>query len=114
MNSSIDAFGQRSYDEEDPLISAERLDGASFSTNPARLQSNQKSEATGLSDAQMQDSSDIDIGAKTTQGKREEVEDRLQKEGHEALSEIRKELEERTGFATYEAYLDSLRRDPCT
>ena len=112
MDSSIDALRQRTYDEEDPPISAERLDSASCSSSPARLQSNQRSETPVLSDAQMQNRSEVDIEVKSTAGKRAEVEGQQQKEGQEELSEIRKELEERTGFASYKAYLEALSCDP--
>ena len=50
MDSSMDALQKRTYDEEEPPISAERLDGASFSTSPARLPSSQRSETPVLSD----------------------------------------------------------------
>ena len=112
MDSSIDALRQRTYDEEGPPISAERLESASCASSPARLQSNHRSEKPMLSDAQMQNTSEVDIEVKSTEGKREEVESQQQKEGQEALSEIRKELEERTGFATYKAYLEALSCDP--
>ena len=112
MDSSIDAPGKCTYDEEECPISAARLDGASFPASLARLPSNQRSETPALSNAQMQDSSDIDIGVESTEGNREEEEGQQQKGGHEGLSEIRKELEERTGFASYKAYLESLSCDP--
>lgn len=112
MDSSIDALGQRTYDEEEPPISAEGLDGASFSTSPASLQSNQRSGTPVLSDARMQDSSDVDFEGKSTERDREEVEDQQQRKGRDALSKVRKELEKKTGFASYKAYLEALCCDP--
>ena len=112
MSSSIEATGQRTYDEEESPISAEHLDGASLSTSAARLPSNQRSETPVLSDVQMQNTSKIEIEGKSTEREREEVEGQQQKERHEDLSEIRKKLEERTGFASYKAYLESLSCDP--
>ena len=112
MNSSIDASRQRTYDEEETPISAERLDGASFSISPARLPSTQRSETPVISDVQMHNTSKIHIEGNSTEREREKVEGQQQKKGQEELSEIRKELEDRTGFASYEAYLEALCCDP--
>ena len=112
MDSSTNTLRHRAHDEEDLHLSAERLDCASCSTSPARLQSTQRSETPVLSDVQRQSTREINIEVKSTEGRREEVERQQQKEGQEELSEIRKELEERTGFASYKAYLESLCRDP--
>lgn len=100
------------YDQGNLSTSAERLDPASFSSRPARLQRNQRSEPLVLSNAQMQSTSEIDIEVKSTEREREEVEGQQQKEGQEALFEIRKRLEDTTSFGSYEAYLKSLDRDP--
>ena len=112
MTSSVETRRQHIYDELDHFISAERLDSASFSSSPARLQSNQPSETPVLSDVQSQNTSEVDNEVKSTEGKSEEVEGQQQKEGQEALAEIRKELEDTTGFGSYEAYLQSFDRDP--
>ena len=112
MTSSVNAPRQRMYNETNYSVSAERLNSASFSSTPARLQSNQQSETPVLSGHQMQDTSEVDIEIKTTQREREEMEGRQRKEEQGALSEIRKELEDITGFGSYEVYLQSFDHDP--
>ena len=110
MTSSVDARRQHLCVDGKPSVSAERLDSALISGGPARLQSNQRSETPVLRDAQMQNTSEVEF--KGTQGGGEEVEGQKQKEGQEALRQVRKDLEETTGFGSYKAYLGSFRRDP--
>ena len=112
MTSSVDARRQHMYDQRNPSISAERLDPASISSSPARLQSNQRSGMPVLGDPQMQSTTETDSEDETAEGKREQGKYQQQKERQETLSKIRKKLEGRTGFASYESYLESSRRDP--
>lgn len=114
MTSSVDAHRQHIYDGSKPSISTERLDSASISGSPARLQSNQRNDRPVLGDAQRQSTSEIEV--KSTVGGGEEVEGRQQEEhegeGEKTLRQVMKDLENATGFGSYKAYLESIRRDP--
>ena len=112
MTSSVNALRQRMYDEANHSVSAVRLDSASFSSSPARLQSNQRSHTPVLSDAQIQSTSENETEVKSTEREREEVKGQQQEEGPEALEQTRKDLLEKTGFETYRAYMTSFFRDP--
>ena len=110
MTSSVGARRQYFSDNRKAFVSAERLDSASNSSSPARLQSNQQSETPVLSDAQMQTTSEIEV--KSTEAE-EEVEDQQgEEEEEEALRHIMRDLKEITGFDSYKAYLESFLRDP--
>ena len=119
MTSSIDARRQHVYDGRKHSISGERLDSASISGSPARLQSNQRSETPVPRDAQKQSTSEVEVkgmewGEKEVEGQQQEEaawEGEKQRQ-EEALRQVRKDLEDTTGFDSYEAYLESFRRDP--
>ena len=140
MTSSVGARRQHMYDGRKPSISAERLDSASVSGSPARLQSHQRNDKPVLSDAQMQNTSEVEVNS--TEGRGEEVDGQQQeKEGgegeeqkereilrqamkeledaegkeqkeRETLRQVMKDLEDATGFGSYKSYLESFRRDP--
>ena len=101
MTSSVNALRQRMYDEANHSVSAERLDSTSFSSSPAMLQSNQRSQTPVLSDAQIQSTSENEIEVKSTE-----------RERRKALHQTRKDLLETTGFDSYIDYMESFLHDP--
>ena len=119
MASSVDLHRQLTCNNNKPFISAERSDCASISSNPASLQSDQRSETRIFSGDQMQSTSAIEVNG--TEAAREDVEDPQQKEEGEeneeaergeALRQTMRDLEGTTGFDSYKAYLESFRHDP--
>ena len=119
MTSSVESRVQHLDDDGKHFVSAERLESASISGSPGRLQSNQRSETPVLSDDQRLGTSEVEV--KRTKGGEEEVEGQQQEEvareggkqrQEEALHQLRKDLEDTTGFGSYRAYVKSFRRDP--
>ena len=119
MTSSVDTRRQRINDGGEPSIPTQRLNSTSIPGSLARLRSNQQNKKPVLSDAQRQSTSKI--GVESNEGGGNELEGRQQEEAaregekqrqEQALRQVRKDLEDKTGFGSYEAYLESIRCDP--
>ena len=117
MTSSVDTRRQPIHGDGEPSISAERLDSASVPGSLVGLESAHRNETPVLSDAQRQSTSEIEVESTDEEGEdelpREERERREEEERErEALRQVMEGLKDTTGFGSYEAYLESYRRDP--
>ena len=120
MTSSVECRPQHIDNDGKPTVSTERPDSASIPGSLARLQSNQRNEMPTLSDTQMRSTSEIEVKNTAGEGGEEEAQQQEEKEGEgeeqrvrdETLRQVMKDLEDATGFGSYEAYLESFRRDP--
>ena len=121
MTSSVNTCRQPTDGDGEPSISPERFELASIPGSLGGLESNQRNETSVLSDAQRQSKSEIEV--KSTEGEKEErneVQQQEEEEGEggkqrerdEAFRRVMKDLEDTTGFGSYQAYLKSLHRDP--
>ena len=112
MTSSLDTRRQHIYNDGMASICAERPDSASMPGSLARQQSNQQNEAQ-MSKGEIEVKSSKQGGSEVEGQQLEAVASEGGNQRRvEALHQIRKDLRDTTGFGSYEAYLESIRRDP--
>ena len=98
MSSSVNTGQQNLHDDGNPIISAERLDSVSVSSDPVRL------------DAQIAGMGENEI--RTTEGEEDLIKEEEGREQAVALRPPVGDLIDTTAWDSYEDYSDAIQRDP--